>query len=145
MCCSALSGSPRWRTSSSASSPVRLKRGPSAVSSTLTLVVIPSAEVTRFRKSTIGVVFIGPGLPHQGRLIVAGGRIGLAAAHAFHPALAGRRPRCPNVRRPDQVVRQILLADRPDVVDQPVERHTRRVPEKQKREEYRHQHHHLLL
>ena len=35
-CCSALSGSPRCRTSSSASSPDRLSRGPSAVCSTST-------------------------------------------------------------------------------------------------------------
>ena len=40
----------------------------------------------RFRKSTIGrcVVVIG-------ELVVARGRVRLAAADAFHPALAGRR------------------------------------------------------
>jgi len=46
---------------------------------------------------------------------------------------------------PNQVVRQVLLADRPDVVDQPVQRHPGRIPQKQECEEHRHQHGHLLL
>ena len=79
-CCSALSGSPRWRTSSSASSPVRLRRGPSAVSSTSTVAVMPSAAVTRFRNSTIGAV------RHSSWLVLARGRFGLARRRRASPA-----------------------------------------------------------
>src|SRR6185295_19814026 len=140
MCCSALSGSPRCRTSSSASSPVMLNRGPSAVSSTTTVASIPNAAITRFRKSTMAVVFIAS--------VVFARRVGLPGSDPAHPprrrtraAAAGGR----QLRRPNHVVGQILLADGPDVVHEPVERHTGWVPQEQEREEHRHEHHHFLL
>src|SRR2546423_3879009 len=137
-CCSALSGSPRCRTSSSASSPVMLKRGPSGVSSTATVASIPNAAITRFRKSTIRVVVIASA--------VVARRVGLSAADPFHPPLRRRRSDRPrDLRRPDHVVGEVLLADRPDVVDEPIQRHACRLPQEQEREEDRHEQHHLLL
>src|SRR5438045_4029245 len=138
MCCSALSGSPRCRTRTSASSPVMLKRGPSAVSSTPTVASMPNAVMTRFRKSTMAVVFMVSA--------VLARRIRLAAADPLHPPL-GRRTarRARDLRRADHVVGQVLLPDRPDVVHEPVQRDAGRIPQEEEREEHRHQHRHLLL
>ena len=135
-CCSALSGSPRCRTSSSASSPVRLRRGPSAVSSTSTVAVDAERgdDAVQEIDDRCGVG-IGCGI---GRLF----EFSRAAASVLPPptrfirrSAAGRGRTVRIVRRADQVVRRVLLADRPDVADQPVERHARRMPEEHEREE----------
>src|SRR4051794_33311949 len=101
-----------------------LNRGPSAVSSTATVAWIPNAVITRFRKSTMAVVFIAS--------VVFARRVGLAGAAPPHSARRGARSaarRRRKLRRPDHVVGQVLLADRPEVVHEPIQRHTRGIPQ----------------
>src|SRR3954467_15818214 len=114
-----------------------LNRGPADVSSTATLASIPNAAITRFRKSTMAVVFITS--------VVLARRVGLAGSDAPHPprrraratAAGGRGARATaaggrsELRRSDHVVGQVLLADGPDVIDEPVELDDRRVPQEQ--------------
>src|SRR5476649_368977 len=138
ICCSAFSGSPRWRARSSACSPSKFSRGPSAVSSRVTVAAMPKAPATRSRKSTIGYV----GSAMSVLLLFSG--VGLTAADTLQLAL-GRRANRSHVRRADDVVRRVLLADLPDVADQPVNRKTRGCPQKHEREHDGHEHHHLLL
>src|SRR5207237_8651775 len=118
-----LSGSPRCRTSSSASSPVTFSRGPSDVSSVETDALMPSAVMTRSRNSVIGRVisFVMLPLVRRGFRLAAADPIvrrclRLATADALQTPLSGR-PHRPDVRRSDQVFRLILLPDRPDVGD----------------------------
>ena len=55
-------------------------------------------------------------------------RVGLAAADALHAPLRRRPWPVRTLRRTDQVVRQVLLADGPEVADEPVEQPRRPAP-----------------
>ena len=140
-CCSALSGSPRWRTSSSASSPARFE--PRAVGAS-----------PRRRPSA--------SMPERGRRRVRGNRRSVAcvSAHGHDSSRAAAsvlppptrftrrsagRPDGPDRRRADHVVRHVLLADAPDVARPASRSPGRRRPEEHEREHDRHEHHHLLL
>src|SRR5947199_6339562 len=117
-----------------------LSRGPSGDCSMSTDALIPSAVVKRFRNSRIGCVASGIFSAFSSQLSAFSFQfsrtrcVGLAAADTLHLSLGGRPGRRANGRWPDQVVRQVLLADAPEVADQPVERNAGRRPEKHERE-----------
>src|SRR6185295_5213622 len=70
--------------------------------------------------------------------LVAGGSICLSAPDTLHLALR-RRTDGPYVGRANEIVRQVLLSDDPDVGDAIVNGGARRQPQKHDREDHRHE------
>src|SRR5688572_10608029 len=168
MCCSACSPSPPRRMNTPPSSPSRLMRVASGVSSTVAVNVTPIELTTSCTNVAIWPVRVSftlvrlavAGRPSRGRPRAACALAGWPrASPGSTPSLgsgtaAGARILQPPFRRwpngskcgrPDQPVREVLLTDRPEVAHEPVEDDAARRKRHHGREHHRHDHHDPLL